>query len=61
MDKLGKIQLTFKTPGVLDEPLKEFGETAADVEAIAKDFVKWSEYVTIEIDLDKRTATVLPA
>lgn len=57
-----KVQLTFKTPDVADEaidrlPLLDRGEAR---KAIAK-WVEFGEYLTVEIDTDEETCTVLPA
>lgn len=57
------IQLTFKTPDVIDYAVEDIEEEdeQADVRNACEKWVKYGEYVTIEIDTDKGTATVLEA
>ena len=52
-----KIQLTFKTPDVLED-LSE-GDRGVAKAVIAK-YVEYDEYVTIELDTETGEATVLP-
>lgn len=57
-----KIRLDFKTPDVADSELEDLSEedrNAAE-EAISK-YVKYGEYVSIEVDVRTGTAKVLPA
>lgn len=46
--------LTFKTPYVLDR--LEFVEETD----FAQEFVKYGEYITVEFDTEKQTATAVP-
>ena len=55
-----KIQLTFKTPDVLDYAIE--GQNSVDQETIRKlaaKWVKYGEYLTVEIDIIKEICTVL--
>jgi hypothetical protein len=65
-----KIVLTFKTPDVISSTIEsaiESGELPDNdgvevefVRQVCQKFVRWDEYVEIEIDTDKGTAKVLP-
>jgi len=68
--KLVKITVSFKTPDCLDRPINDMVESldsqCDDMEGfkeqILHDLSKWvtcSEYITVEFDLVKMTATVL--
>ena len=52
-----KIQLTFKTPDVLED-LSESDRGVA--KAVIAKYVEYDEYVTIELDTETGEATVLP-
>jgi len=55
-----KIQLTFKTPDVVDDTLVDLtSEEVALAKKVISKFVKYDEYVTIEIDTETQTAEVL--
>jgi len=58
-----KVQLTFKTPDVVDEAVKEIEsqEEAAIVNNLACKWIDYGEYITVEIDTEKETCVVLPA
>jgi len=58
-----KIQLTFKTPYVVDDVVKEIEnqEEAAIVNNLACKWINYGEYLTVEIDTEKETCVVLPA
>lgn len=69
MTKLGKVLLFFKTPDVVydakyrmsygkDDEEKEAIEQV--VENVISMFVRYGECITIEVDLDNKTATVKP-
>jgi len=65
-----KITVMFKTPDTITEAIEESISHITDEDAkeearqdIAKKlskFVKWSEFITIEFNLDSNTATVQP-
>jgi hypothetical protein len=65
-----KFKLTFKTPYVTDAiddmadaDLNDGEEREALVESgkeLARKFVEYDEYIVIEFDTEKQTATVLP-
>ena len=50
--------LTFKTPDVLDQ-LPDNDEDADKIREIAKKYVEYGEYLSVEIDSDDGTITVL--
>lgn len=59
-----KILLTFKTPDVLWQALKDCcynEEDRAEAERVCSKFVKYGEYIRIEVDTDTGTAKVLEA
>jgi hypothetical protein len=54
------VQLEFKTPDVLEDQLRLMTEEDREAALPAiKKFVKWGEYITIEINTETETATVL--
>ena len=62
-----KINVTFKNPDALDYAIEDFKESHPDVadkesaiRKLARKYFEYGEYVTIQVDLDKGTATVLP-
>lgn len=71
-----KIELTFKTPDVLDqwkteqlqivrelesEDIKQvYLEDMEDAEAFANGFLQYGEYITVVFDSESKTATVKP-
>lgn len=56
-----KVRLTFKTPDVLDYALEDIQDEdqRAEVEDICNQFIKYGEYLYVEIDTERETATVL--
>ena len=56
-----KIQLTFKTPDVVDYALEciEDEDQRHELESVIEKFVEYGEYVSIEIDSETKTARVL--
>ena len=58
-----KIKLLFKNPEAVPEALNELSEEDLleyqEVEKAIKKFVKWKEFVEIEIDSETMTARVL--
>lgn len=64
MQKLGKITISLKSPDALQHCVNDYLIRNPDIdeetirEKLTK-FVQWSEYVTVEIDLDNQTAKVL--
>jgi hypothetical protein len=52
-----KIRLTFKTPDVLEHLSDEDNEQCR---AVIGKFIKYEEYVTIELDSENGSATVVP-
>ncbi len=65
-----KIQLTFKTPDVLDQLQRksysdqdisddELNDEIEKAEKILAKWIKWSEYLTVEFDLENQTAKIL--
>ena len=55
-----KFQVMFKTPDVLDYILEENTDSAEQIQEIADKFIEYGEYITIEFDTDKQSATVVP-
>lgn len=59
-----KIQMTFKSPDVVYNSLRDAGidpnEPPIEVEDLLETFIKYDEYVTIEFDTEQGTATVVP-
>lgn len=67
-----KFIITFKTPDALDKSIVDSIPEAQDldqesqeelwykVQTTAEKFIEYKEYVSIEFDTDKGTATVLP-
>lgn len=59
---MAKFTATFKCPDALSDGINQSGLEEKDVEKayfLAQKFVQYGEYVTIEFDTDKKTATVL--
>lgn len=56
-------KLTFKTHDVLDQMDTVFHEHEDDLKEKARkasrQWIKWDEYITVEIDTDKNTCVVL--
>ena len=70
--KLGEIEIVLKSPDGLHASIerymerwpnweKEYLTTRDEVKNKLKKFVKYDEYVTIKVNLDNLTATVIPA
>ena len=57
-----KIRLTFKTPDVVDEALKDIEnqEEAAIVNNLACKWIQYGECLIVEIDTEKETCEVIP-
>jgi len=58
-----KLELIFKTPDILDNTLYDMGMTKGEIEDIenqCKKWIRYGEYITVEIDLDKQTCEVIP-
>lgn len=58
------IELTFKTPDVIEQALDDSWATADEkekAEKICQKFVSYGEYATIIVDTEEETATVKPA
>ena len=56
-----KIKLTFKTPDVLDYAIDGMDEDSQEeVKELAKKFIEFGEYLTIELDTENSTARVIP-
>lgn len=58
-----KITLTFKQPDVLDalDDAIDNLEERKRIKCIARKWVEYDEYLSVEIDTEKETCTVLPA
>lgn len=57
-----KIQITFKSPDALDYALENLSEEEKETaKEVCKKWIEYEEYVTIEVDTEKKTAIVLPA
>lgn len=63
------LRLTFKTPDVLGDAIEEalqnlpdyeFEHRRRQIEQSARQWIRYGEYVTIEIDIEQRTARVVP-
>lgn len=56
-----KVKLTFKSPDVLEQVMNELDEDQQDeLKEVADKFIKHEEYITVEIDTDTKTCTVVP-
>ncbi len=58
-----KFTLTFKTPDVLDQIEQQISyedEVQEEATKFARKFMEFSEYIRVEFDTQKGTATVLP-
>jgi hypothetical protein len=56
-----KIQLTFKTPDVVDYALEDLSEDDKEIaKEVIKKFVTYDEYITVEVDTELETCDVLP-
>lgn len=57
------LTLTFKTPDVAEDELRDIGNESerAHAAAVIAKFVRYGEYVSIQIDTETEEATVLPA
>jgi hypothetical protein len=60
---MSKIRITFKSPDGVSDSLEDAGydqnDLPEDVENVVEKFIKWSEYVTIELDPETGTAVVI--
>lgn len=55
-----KVQVTFKTPDVLDYVLDDLDEDNQEIlKRLAEKYIKWGELVTLEFDLKNETVKVL--
>lgn len=55
-----KIRVSFKTPDAVDYAIEDLPEEYRDsIKDQLSKWIQYGEYVTIEFDLDKETATVL--
>jgi hypothetical protein len=65
-----KFTVTMKTPDVLDEPIRETCEAAtsdereqgyfeSEIKEICNRWFEYGEYLTVEVDTDKKTCRVL--
>lgn len=56
-----KFRITLKTPDAVDYAIADLPEDEQDdARAIARRFVKYGELVTIELDTETQTASVVP-
>ena len=56
-----KFRVRFKTPDALFYAIQELEEEDRYIaETLAEQFISQGEFVTIELDTEKQTATVLP-
>lgn len=56
-----KIRLTFKTPDVVFYAINDIeGEEGIQAERAIGKWVKQGEYITVEVDTEKETCTVIP-
>ncbi len=58
-----KLRITFKNPDAVDTAIQDAELTegvAEEVRAVTDKFVKYGEYITIEVDTVKDTAVVMP-
>jgi len=61
---MSTLTVSFKTPDALDDALEGLEEGSLErekAEAVAEIFIKYGEYVTIEIDVEASTARVVRA
>ncbi len=60
--KTMKFRVTFKTPDALDYALDDFpyDESREEAKEVAKQFIEYGEYITVEFDTEAKTATVVP-
>ena len=56
------IRLSFKTPDVVDYALEEIedNDVKVEVEEACKKFVKYGEYLDVDINIETGTAVVIP-
>ena len=55
-----KVQVTFKTPDVLDYVLDDLDEDKQEIlKRLAEKYIKWGELVALEFDLKNETVKVL--
>lgn len=57
-----KIRLTFKTPDVVDSVLQAYADedVRAEIQAAARKWVDFDEYLTVELDTQAGTCVVVP-
>lgn len=57
-----KIRLSFKTPDVIDEAIKDIEDEDIQFEAksVCEKFVQWGEALVIEVDTETKEAKVIP-
>lgn len=56
-----KVRLTFKSPDVVDYAIEDLSEEDKEIaKTVIKKFVKYDEYITVEIDTDLETCDVIP-
>lgn len=55
-----KVMLTFKTPDVIHEACEDLTEEEEEeVEEICKRWIKYEEYISVVVDTEAKTCTVL--
>jgi hypothetical protein len=60
-DEEVKFRVTFKTPDVMDYALQDIPEDEQDAaKAVSKNFIKYGEYLTVEIDTEAGTCVGIP-
>jgi len=57
-----KVRLTFKTPDVVDDAIEQDGleDYEVEIHKACDKWVRYGEYLTVEVDTEAGTATVLP-
>lgn len=54
------VHISFKTPDAVDNAIEDLSEEeAAKVLSITKKYIKYGECVTLEVDTDNETITVI--
>lgn len=56
-----KFTVSFKTPDALDDVLVDYSHADHQVmREVGEKFIQYGEYLNVEFDTEKQTATVLP-
>jgi hypothetical protein len=57
-----KVKLTFKMPDAVEQALEDIAEDdREEVRQACEKWVRYGEYITVEVDTEAGTCTVIPA